>query len=58
MLSHLAVCTDGIWLGTSVMILFHRNPLVAAKTVSTLDVLSNGRRSASCKGTGPAIGSS
>jgi probable F420-dependent oxidoreductase len=42
-LGYLAACTERVGLGMSVMILPHRNPLVAAKVVSTLDVLSNGR---------------
>ena len=43
MLAFLAGQTSRIRLGTSVMIVPHRNPLVAAKTIATLDVLSGGR---------------
>ena len=42
-LTHLAERTSKIYLGTSVMILPYRNPIVLAKMISTLDVLSNGR---------------
>ncbi len=42
-LSFLAGQTQRIRLVTSVMIVPHRNPLVAAKALSTLDVLSKGR---------------
>ncbi len=42
-LMHLAGQTKRIRLGTSVMILPYRNPLVTAKMLATLDVLSNGR---------------
>ena len=42
-LSFLAGQTKSIRLGTSVMIVPHRNPLVAAKALATLDVLSQGR---------------
>jgi probable F420-dependent oxidoreductase len=42
-LSYLAACTERVGLGVSVLILPHRNPLVAAKMLSTLDVLSGGR---------------
>ena len=42
-LSFLAGQTRRIRLVTSVMIVPHRNPLVAAKALSTLDVLSKGR---------------
>ena len=42
-LSYLAACTERVGLGVSVMILPHRNPIVAAKMLSTLDVLSGGR---------------
>jgi probable F420-dependent oxidoreductase len=42
-LTYLAACTERVGLGVSVMILPHRNPLLAAKMLSTLDVLSNGR---------------
>ena len=42
-LTYLAACTERVGLGVSVMILPHRNPILAAKMLSTLDVLSNGR---------------
>jgi probable F420-dependent oxidoreductase len=42
-LSFLAGQTKTIRLATSVMIVPHRNPLVAAKALATLDVLSGGR---------------
>ncbi len=42
-LAQVASCTSRVLLGTSVIILPYRNPIVLAKTVSTLDVLSNGR---------------
>lgn len=42
-LTFIAVSTDTIELGTSVIILPYRNPLVLAKMVSTLDTLSRGR---------------
>ena len=42
-LSFLAGQTQNIRLGTSVMIVPHRNPLLAAKVLATLDVLSRGR---------------
>lgn len=38
-----AACTSKIRLGTTVIILPYRNPLVTAKVLSTLDVLSGGR---------------
>ena len=43
MLAFLAGQTTRIRLGTSVMIVPHRNPLVAAKSIATLDYLSGGR---------------
>ena len=43
LLSFLAGQTSNIRLVTSVLIVPHRNPLVAAKTLATLDVLSKGR---------------
>ena len=42
-LSYLAGQTERIRLATSVMIVPHRNPLVAAKALTTIDVLSKGR---------------
>ena len=42
-LAFLAGQTQSIWLVTSVIIVPHRNPLVAAKVLATLDVLSKGR---------------
>ena len=42
-LNFLAGCTQKIRLGTHVLILPYRNPVVTAKTLSTLDVLSGGR---------------
>lgn len=42
-LSFLAAATDRILLGTGIVILPQRNPLVLAKQVASLDVLSQGR---------------
>ncbi len=42
-LSYIAAHTSKITLGTSVMILPYRNPIVLAKCLATLDVLSGGR---------------
>lgn len=42
-LTYVAACTTEILLGTSVLIMPYRNPIVLAKMLSTLDVLSNGR---------------
>ena len=42
-LSFLAGQTNTLRLVTSVMILPHRNPIIAAKALATLDVLSRGR---------------
>lgn len=42
-LTYIAALTNKIYLGTSVIILPYRNPIILAKMVSTLDVLSNGR---------------
>jgi len=42
-LSFAAACTTTIRLGTAVLVLPHRNAVVTAKTVATLDVLSAGR---------------
>ncbi len=43
LLAYLAGCTAHVQLGISVLIVPHRNPLYAAKVISTLDVLSGGR---------------
>ncbi|MGH7885484.1 MAG: LLM class flavin-dependent oxidoreductase [Thermodesulfobacteriota bacterium] len=42
-LSFIAAKTNKIKLGTSVIVLSYRNPIVFAKEISTLDVLSEGR---------------
>jgi probable F420-dependent oxidoreductase len=42
-LSYVAACTETIKLGTAVVILPQRNPVVLAKQVASLDVLSGGR---------------
>lgn len=42
-LSFVAACTTTIRLGTAVLVLPHRNAIVTAKTLATLDVLSAGR---------------
>ena len=42
-LSFVAACTTKVRLGTAVLVLPHRNAVVTAKTVATLDVLSRGR---------------
>ena len=42
-LSHVSALTTRVRLGTTVLVTPYRNPLVAAKIVSTLDLLSNGR---------------
>src|SRR5919199_3201946 len=42
-LGFVAACTSRVRLGTTVIILPYRNPLVTAKVLSTLDVLSGGR---------------
>ncbi|MEM7009442.1 MAG: LLM class F420-dependent oxidoreductase [Thermodesulfobacteriota bacterium] len=43
LLSYIAAETSKITLGTSVIILPYRNPVVVAKMIATLDVLSTGR---------------
>lgn len=43
LLSHLAAATRKIRLGTSVLVIPYRNPLVAAKMLATVDVISGGR---------------
>ena len=42
-LSYIAGNTDKISLGTSVMVVPYRNPVVLAKQISTIDVMSGGR---------------
>ncbi|MCS6926084.1 MAG: TIGR03619 family F420-dependent LLM class oxidoreductase [Candidatus Binatia bacterium] len=42
-LGYVAACTSRVRLGTGVLVIPYRNPVVTAKVVSTLDVLSNGR---------------
>ena len=42
-LTYVGAKTERIRLGTGVLILPHRNPVVAAKILATMDVLSNGR---------------
>ena len=42
-LSYVAARTSGILLGTSVLIMPYRNPIVTAKMVATLDQMSGGR---------------
>ncbi len=43
LLGYLAACTETIRLGSTVVILPYRNPVVQAKMFASLDVLSNGR---------------
>ena len=43
MLGFMAACTETIRLGSTVIILPYRNPLVQAKMFASLDVLTNGR---------------
>lgn len=42
-LGFVAACTERIRIGTSVLVLPYRNPLVTAKQLATIDVLSGGR---------------
>jgi probable F420-dependent oxidoreductase len=42
-LPYVAACTTTVRLGTGVLIIPYRNPIVTAKMLATLDVLSNGR---------------
>ncbi len=43
LMSHLAHATKRVRLGTSVLVIPYRNPVVAAKMLATIDVLSGGR---------------
>ena len=43
MLGYMAACTETIKLGSTVIILPYRNPIVQAKMFASLDVLTNGR---------------
>ena len=43
LLGYVAACTDAIMLGSTVVILPYRNPVVQAKMFASLDVLTNGR---------------
>ena len=43
LMSHLAAATKKIRLGTSVLVIPYRNPVVTAKMLATVDVLSGGR---------------
>jgi probable F420-dependent oxidoreductase len=43
MLGYMAACTDTIKIGSTVIILPYRNPVVQAKMFASLDVLTNGR---------------
>lgn len=47
-LSYLAAATKKIRLGTSVLVVPYRNPIVTAKMLATLDVLSGGRLILGC----------
>ena len=42
-MAHLAALTKRIRIGTSVLIIPYRNPVVTAKMLATMDVLSGGR---------------
>ena len=48
MLSFLASATSNVRLLTSVMVVPYRNPVVTAKMIATIDVLSNGRVTIGC----------
>ena len=43
LLSHLAAVVSRVRLGTSVLILPYRNPIIVAKMLATIDQLSHGR---------------
>ncbi len=43
LLGYIAACTESIKLGSTVIILPYRNPVVQAKMFASLDVLTNGR---------------
>ena len=43
MLGYMAACTSKVKLGSTVIILPYRNPIVQAKMFASLDVLSGGR---------------
>lgn len=43
LMTYLAGCTQRVNIGSSVLIIPYRNPVFAAKIISTLDYLSNGR---------------
>ena len=48
MMSYIAAITSKIRILSSVMVVPHRNPVHAAKTIATIDVLSNGRVTIGC----------
>ena len=48
MMSYIAGITNNIRILSSVMVVPHRNPVHAAKTIATIDVLSNGRVTIGC----------
>ena len=47
-LSFVAGLTSRVRLLTSVMVLPHRNPVLVAKMLASIDVLSNGRLTVGC----------